>query len=76
MRTLICFLIGVFLSAFLFEHNFGHTPTGRTVYVTTINKHKAYCDIAKREKGCMSLTSCEDGNSYFCVQNIEMKVDK
>lgn len=59
-----------------FQNFIERTPTGYTIYVAQVNGHKAYCRMPHRDKGCYNLTECEDGNSYFCVQNVEMKVDK
>ena len=54
-----------------------HTPTGTTKYYAIINGHPIWCDFVKQRKvgSCMDMYDCEDGSSYFCVTDIEMKID-
>ena len=81
MRFIInmsCFLLGagLFWSCQTMVKFKKHTPTGHTTYITNVNGREAYCNLVDQKKGCMMLSQCEDGSSYFCVQNVEMRIDK
>lgn len=53
-----------------------HAATNKTVYVASVNNHILYCGHVRRDAGCYNLIDCADGNSYFCVSNVEMRVDR
>jgi len=50
-------------------------PTHTTKYSNIDNTIN--CNIMQFDrKGCANLINCEDGNTYLCVTNIKMYVDK
>lgn len=53
-----------------------HPATNNTVYIAQVNNHEAVCSYVQRDKGCYNMLKCNDGSTYFCVQNVEQRIDR
>ena len=79
-RELNTFFSIIFIGIFLLTTGicincYTHTQhTNTTKYATNTG---VGCNIMQMErKGCATLLNCEDGNTYLCVNNVKMYVDK
>lgn len=77
LGILILIFSTVYTGCSLTGHFLNKKPISNTTkYSAVIQDKIVYCNVTQREKGCYNLLECEDENTYFCVQNIKMYVDK
>lgn len=52
-----------------------HRPNA-TKYQVVYNGEILNCNMMTMTKNCSNLSDCDDKNSYFCVSNVKMFVDR
>ncbi len=70
---------GICVSTVLFgAYKYTH-PQNRpqfTKYQAFYDGEHINCNMMTMTKNCANLSDCDDKNSYFCVSNVKMFVDK
>ena len=70
-------LILVLIGGCIYKANtFKDIPQTYTKYQAYYDNEHINCNIMTVSKNCANLSDCDDKNSYFCVQNVKMFVDK
>lgn len=78
IQYIILILFGGFSGQYIYNYtnkNINNRPNS-TRYQVVYNGEILNCNMMTMTKNCANLSDCDDKNSYFCVSNVKMFVDK
>lgn len=73
---ILCAFGGISLGAFAYVCNHSKNNPQSTKYQAYYDGEYVNCNMMSMTKNCANLSDCDDKNSYFCVQNVKMFVDR